>query len=183
MAIVPVCDFPARGSPYSLVGKDILQRFVQIFDPERQSNHEWVQWDAHYPPTFFSFPIKRVELVTKHLVVFSGSVVAAHEHTDIVEPLVIRHYQHSPLAHAHGCGLVIAHPVTDIFEAFTCQEIRCLKALCERRPEPSLRSCPNGLGDRVLHLPDHLDLLIFGVARETEVVCNTVAEPLPIALL
>src|SRR5215510_14987792 len=133
-----------------------------------------MQRNAHYPPALSSFPIKRVELVTKHLAVFGGSMIATHEYTDIVQSLVVRYHQHSPPAHAHRGGLVIAHPVTDILEALRCQQIRCVKAFCERRPQPSLRSLPDRLGKRVPDLPDHFDLLIFRVASEAKIVCHTV---------
>ena len=95
MAIEPVRDFPARGLPYSLVRKHMLQRLVQILDAERQPNHERMQRNAHHPPALFSFPIKRVELVTKHLAVFGGGVVATHEHTDMVRGL----FESRKLAH------------------------------------------------------------------------------------
>src|SRR3990167_7881387 len=45
--VKPLCDLPAGGAPDALVGADIFESLVQVFDAEGEANNKRMERDRH----------------------------------------------------------------------------------------------------------------------------------------
>src|SRR5918996_3914520 len=127
--------------------------------------------------------IESIKLIANHPAIFFRAMVLANKNTNIVYAQFVRHDDHSATFDTHRHRLFVAAPVADVFEAFSREMVRCVKALAQSWSEPALGRLPCGCGNDLFDFANDTALFFDRVIDHRDAVGHAVAEPFPLPLV
>ena len=118
VGIIIIGDLGTRRFPYAVVRANVLERLVEIFNAERQTDDKWMERYRHYPSLRRAFGIQRIELIAHHLQPILWRVAALKNHANVIEPLLVRNRDHAARLYPHDARLIVKTPVANVIETF-----------------------------------------------------------------
>src|SRR5437588_2149925 len=178
---VPARDVVAGGQPDALPAGDVLERPVQVSQPERHPGEEGMKRDGHHLGARLSGLVERVELIHDHLAEVWAAHALVEEQRNVVDLDRVGHRDQPAVLDPNRAGLIVVAPVADVAEPKLGEELRRVRALGQERPQPALRALSGVPLDRLHHLGEVAPLFFERhVGLEGRVVLS-MADPGPSA--
>ena len=181
--LVPIDDLAAGREPDLLPRRDVRQRLGEILAPVRVADQERMQADRHHPAGLGAVLVEHIELVADHLAEPLRALVQAEQRRNVVDLRRIGHRDHRALLHLHRIGLLVVHPVADVFDAVLGKDIERAHGLAQRRAEPAARRLADALGDGRHRFLDQRALLGLRLLVDQDGIGDAVPHPFPAELL
>src|SRR5216684_43936 len=116
---------------------EVVDGFLQVWRAPGLSQEKWMQRNSHNAGGFPAVSIESVELVGQGPEVLLTGIALAVDQAHIVDIHSIRHGEELSLLHFHCEWLIVAIPVTHVYNAFCGKQIEGIEGFRKSRTEPA----------------------------------------------
>src|SRR5437879_10868536 len=168
-AFVPVKDLFSGPHQHAGARADVLVEPLRVADAMRHSGDVRMHADRHHPRALLAFGVQPVETVDAAPQPFLRGMVLQHHHRNVVHLDGVRHRYDRPARGIDDAGLVVEHPVGDVFDAGFLEVVDGLVGLGQAGALPAARRLAGELLDRGDRLADRGALILDVMHRPLEV--------------